>query len=1448
MEFSKILLIKKRARKHMENYVQLNRTFTPISKSEDSEYQEDWSSFFLHSKKTGWSDVLKEFRCIILAEAGAGKTEELKQQALYLEAQGLPSFFIRIEDIDSDFEDAFEVGSQETFQQWLDNYDEAWFFLDSVDEARLTSPNAFKKAIDKFAKRITDAKHRAHIFVSSRPYSWRPSEDRKLMDDKLLLPIPIESDQEKASSNTDSDSSNSSLKILMLKPLDSEKIKHYCSARDVKNVENLLKEIDRLSLWSLAERPFDLESIIDKWKDDNSLGSRIDLLRHNIKVKLTDQHSANRSDTQTLTLERAQQGARRLAASVVMTGKAGISIPGTKSNPKGIIASEVLSDWAPKDIRSLLELGIFNDIIYDTVRFRHREIRELLAAEWFDSLLKASADRNSIKALFFREQYGEKIVTPAVRSVLSWLILFDNDFYQQAISTAPEIAVEGGDPSILPLPIREKLLEDIVLKIGSDEDNGGARDNEAIARIAAPDLTPKAIELINHFIENDDVIFFLGRLAWQGKMIDSLHLFESIVLNEQRNIYARIASLRAIVTLGEQDYCTQIWMRLNSIAEVSEQRLLSEFLEELPPSIVNAQQLLISVEKLKFHESKMDLYSGRRPLTEFIKKLSVENDFEVLSCLLNGFVLLLNREPFVDQSYCKVSKMYAWLTSNLTLLLEKIIEARCELALTSNSISILISIAQAKSFLGAGYSYDKDNLQDLIPKWSKLNDALYWASIKQTRASLENKDKRLVDDWEAFCDGVFWLFDESSYKRLLSSLPKIEFEDDKLVALSTVIRFYQQTGKSPQVLNDLKDAVESNTTLQSSLQVALGPLVINKSDSQKRLDVSRRKQEARELKNHKHRLKWIESLLANPKRINNTSELEHGLITDDVWWLFSEIEGDDLNQSRARGANWRDLIPEFGETVASGYKTAVQKFWRHFEVELQSEHESYNSSYPITLLVAMAGLEIESRESSIFPHNLSPEELKQALRFLAKELNGFPSWLELLYKTYPVETIEAIKKELTWELEHTTTDKSPHYILHDLLYHAPWIHGSIAPIILDWLIEHPDKIIGFPEYCVRIMIGGDLTQESLVELTKREIDRNQSVASKARWFAMWVDYQAEEAISAIKEWLDKLSEDEAKISAEEFVTYLVGDRRGSVGVNGIGTYITPKHLKELYILVHKYVKSDQDINRADSGIFSPELRDDAQSARSRLFSLLSNLPGKEAYIAMKELEKEHPEAKYRPLMAKQAFKRAEADGDIEPWSNEQVFQFENKQLINPKTHKQLYELGILKLNSMKAWLEHGNDSPWRTWQRVRLENEIRNLITGWLNQNCRDQYTTAQEPELANGQRMDIWLHSNYVNAPVPIELKLLDKSWSGSKLCERLRNQLVGDYLRAEGASCGVMLLVSADTSKTWMIDGKAVPLDQLRNALMSYWNSIAKDYPKVNAIEIIVIDLNLRNRVSDT
>jgi len=115
---------------------------------------------------------------------------------------------------------------------------------------------------------------------------------------------------------------------------------------------------------------------------------------------------------------------------------------------------------------------------------------------------------------------------------------------------------------------------------------------------------------------------------------------------------------------------------------------------------------------------------------------------------------------------------------------------------------------------------------------------------------------------------------------------------------------------------------------------------------------------------------------------------------------------------------------------------------------------------------------------------------------------------------------------------------------------------------------------------------------------------------------------------------------------------------------------------------------------------------------------------------------------------------------------------------------------------------------------------------------------------------MDIWLHNTNVQSPVPIELKLLDKNWSGLKLCERLRNQLAGDYLREESAGCGVFLLVAQNVNpeKRWKISGRNVPLNELADALKKYWSSISGQFPGVLAIDVIIIDLAQRGVVSDS
>lgn len=88
-----------------------------------------------------------------MAEAGSGKTVEIKEQAKKLSAKKKFSFFIKIEDIKDNFEGAFEFGDISQLDNWLSGQEYGYFFLDSVDEAKIANEKTSKKHSAALAER-----------------------------------------------------------------------------------------------------------------------------------------------------------------------------------------------------------------------------------------------------------------------------------------------------------------------------------------------------------------------------------------------------------------------------------------------------------------------------------------------------------------------------------------------------------------------------------------------------------------------------------------------------------------------------------------------------------------------------------------------------------------------------------------------------------------------------------------------------------------------------------------------------------------------------------------------------------------------------------------------------------------------------------------------------------------------------------------------------------------------------------------------------------------------------------------------------------------------------------------------------------------------------------------------------------------------------------------------
>lgn len=441
----------------MEKIVELIRRFSPMSSR-----SKEWD-FVMTSpgRLKRWHEIEDEFRVLIIADPGAGKTFEAQTRARRIKERGRHAFFIRIEKIDAAFDQSFEVGTAAEYAAWLASTDEAWFFLDSVDEAQLETPRALEDAVRIFGAKIHAALDRARVFITSREDAWRALPDQTLIEQHLPYGEPTPNREEEETSRD----SDPTLKLFRLAGLSEDEIRLFAGHYSVGDVGNFIDAVKRADLLTLAERPFDLKALLSVWIADHRLGSRFEVLQRMISLQINPLSAATapvRYDT-----SKMRSGARILAGAVMMTGKAIINLPDGIHTADRIDPHTLLTGWSNAEIDALLHTGLFDDVVYTSVRFRHREIRELLSAEWANHLLNQPGARAQVEDLFFRESYGEQIIVPRTRPTLAWLILLDEAVRDRALALAPEIASEGGDPSRLPLAIRQGVLRDIVDRIAT---------------------------------------------------------------------------------------------------------------------------------------------------------------------------------------------------------------------------------------------------------------------------------------------------------------------------------------------------------------------------------------------------------------------------------------------------------------------------------------------------------------------------------------------------------------------------------------------------------------------------------------------------------------------------------------------------------------------------------------------------------------------------------------------------------------------------------------------------------------------------------------------------------------------------------------------------------------------------------------------------------------------
>ena len=782
-------------------------------------------------------------------------------------------------------------------------------------------------------------------------------------------------------------------------------------------------------------------------------------------------------------------------------------------------------------------------------------------------------------------------------------------------------------------------------------------DNSAIERIAAQDLGAETLALLEEHGANDDAVFFLGRLAWQGGMSECVPALAAIARDPGRGLYARIASVRGVMSVGDAGQRDGLWQAILGQPGPLDRRLLSELLEWAPATAEGVELLLRAVEVVAPFQ-RFKATGLEQALHAFVDRLPVMADGaaqDPLGRLVDGLGAFLAREPFVERRECRVSREFSWLMPTALHAVDRLVAAQCGAALSPPAVGVMQDMPVLHNWDGGDFSEYKLSLGENVPRWRELNDLLYWTAVATARERLSGIGTGLVDDWQVSLSGHFWRFDSADFERCLGWVLTKEDREDRRMALSRCVTLYAQANHPAAWLQPLRDAVCGDEEFTTYLEVRLSPRsspVVKKMDAEQRR--WRRKREAEKQDGERRRAEWVRALKEDPGRVLHPPGLGPGDFSSDQFHLLNTLSGDDPSSRTKSRADWRRLIPEFGEAVAHAYRDAAVAHWRAFQPGLRSEGAD-TGSIPYSLVFAMAGLAIEFGEDHTAILRFAPEEARHALRYVSWELNGFPDWFEALYRAHPRIGIEFVAKEVAWELGRGGEELPVRGMLHDVRYRAPWLHADVASLVLDWLERRDAADDNLLRTCLDILAEGGVPGRVLATLAEAKVHAPAAAAQRPRWFALWVDAAPDAAIPALEHAIDSLPPPEALAFAQEFAVSLAGDRHGT-GTRAFD-YRNARDLKKLFVLLSRHVRVAEDLDRVGNGVFTPTLRDDAQQARDRLFGMLANLPGREAYDAVKSLEEEHPEPEHRRWMARCARRRAEADADEPLWTIEQVLTF-----------------------------------------------------------------------------------------------------------------------------------------------------------------------------------------------
>jgi hypothetical protein len=1389
------------------SFVELNRYFVPIAK--DVEPNLEFLRFW-ERKAPGWldwSELRGHRRVVLLAEASSGKSAEFRNQAEKLSAEGHTAFCLRIEELaDQGFEVALDGNDAKIFKQWRDGTTEGWFFLDSVDEARLNR-KSFETALKRFNRDLDQSLERARVFVSCRVTDWKGSEDRALIerllpawerpedtssknDEHSALLDPIFKPKGRASTpwNAEPELKPNELVVVQIVPLSIGQCRILSGALGVTDPENFIGAINRNGLDAFTERPGDVIDLADYWKSYGRFDSFAVMVEHSINQKLKE-IDAYRPDNDTLTLQKARGGAERLAAALTLGKSFTLRAPSHDPDPSlasgALDPTLILHDWTEAERNALLRRGVFAPSTYGRIRFHHRATQEYLTAQWIHRLLESNCPRSKVWDLLFADRYGIETIVPSLRPAAAWLVLRQPDFIEKIIGREPLVLLQHGDPGALSIEHKKRLLLTYAKKHAAGEIADDSIDIRVLWMFADDGLADSIHEAWSSN-ERADFRSDLLRLVREGEIVACVDLARTVALDESANEYHRIVAVEALKSCNDQDGLAAVSQLLIKERAKATPRLAPAFAKALFPRYLATKDLLDVIADSQ--PAREDTVGGFPQV--LIDLYDLCPDQISRTRLVGGLAELCLAPPF-DDNYHRVSARHSELAKNLEPIAKREIESLRDGESSDYLIRLLMAVERADREYRSREEWPA--LCSLVQSNVRLQRKLFWADVAEQQKNTTSNNE-IIRFWQIrFSISPLWQFRTEDLSWLYDDLARGPAEADQRISLSAIVVVLREADQLQQRTRELQELVKERPALNKDLESYLAPPAEDPQDSQWRQELKAHNQRAAEQK-EKNKLSWIkfsQDLQSDPDQLRNPQCLSSwaaGMFR--LWTLTQWLQ-------RRTGANhdrapreWRLLDEGFGRDIAEAYRDGMMTLWRNTEPERPKRKNGGAFTVKSSTILSFGAVGVEAVENPEWNLKLTDNEAARAARHGTLSEQGYPEWIEPLIGSHPQVVLPEIKRAICAEWSSASAVRS------DFLsrYASPTfpIPPPVREILFQRLVGAEPRDIGKLDRVLRIVrnLGLDEDQKTKLVRAARQRFGKHAAAGRddyaLRYLALMLVLNINRTIDDLASWIESGNGADSRSRAEATLAFLF-DRHDPL-VSGALDLATVPTLEKLLRLAYFYIRPEQDIRH--EGVYSPGLRDNAESARNLILKAILDRPGADAFRALRRLAEE-PEFAIRAERFKE-LARGKAERDTEPpaWNEVEVVSFEQQHTAPAKTGIDLFRVVMSVLQDIQFQLTNGDVSSRPLLERAKDEDEVQKWIVEQMNYRARGRFTAYREVEVAGGDKPDVIVSSTSAQCEVGIEVKHGGKGWSPRQLEKALCNQLAQGYLKASIRRHGVLVV----------------------------------------------------------